>query len=87
MGGIAIDIAGNIWGADPFGFMLFNEFSPVGCNRKSAHSRSIQLRPQQFENEKRCRKGPPSMPRANVWITSGQGFTKESKSTYPRLFG
>jgi Chitobiase/beta-hexosaminidase C-terminal domain len=83
--GIAIDIAGNIWGAVPYGATLFNEFSPSGLivNPPTAGQFSCGA---PFEGEQQP-EGVAIDASGDVWITSGQGFTKESKSPIPACSG
>src|SRR3984957_10868295 len=85
VGGIAIDIAGNIWGAVPYGATLFNEFSPSGAivNPPTAGQFSCGA---PFEGEQQP-EGVAIDASDSVWITSGQGFTKESKSPIPACSG
>src|ERR1700722_19907603 len=85
VGGIAIDIAGNIWGAVPYGATLFNEFSPSGAivNPSPAGQFSCGA---PFEGEQQP-EGVAIDASGAVWITSGQGFTKESKSPIPACSG
>jgi hypothetical protein len=85
VGGIAIDIAGNIWGAVPYGATLFNEFSPSGLivNPPTAGQFSCGA---PFEGEQQP-EGVAIDASGSVWITSGQGFTKESKSPIPACSG
>jgi hypothetical protein len=85
VGGIAIDIAGNIWGAVPYGATLFNEFSPSGAivNPPTAGQFSCGA---PFEGEQQP-EGVAIDASGAVWITSGQGFTKESKSPIPACSG
>ncbi|MGF7179146.1 chitobiase/beta-hexosaminidase C-terminal domain-containing protein [Tunturiibacter psychrotolerans] len=76
--GTAIDTSGNIWGALPFGSVLFNEFSMSGAivNPPTAGQFSCGA---PFEPEQEP-EGVAIDASGDVWITSGQGFTKESKS-------
>jgi len=85
VGGIAIDVAGNIWGAVPYGAALFNEFSPSGAivNPPTAGQFSCGA---PFEGEQQP-EGVAIDASGAVWITSGQGFTKESKSPIPACSG
>src|SRR3984957_5015683 len=85
VGGIAIDVAGNIWGAVPYGASLFNEFSPSGAivNPPTAGQFSCGA---PFEGEQQP-EGVAIDASGSVWITSGQGFTKESKSPIPACSG
>jgi Chitobiase/beta-hexosaminidase C-terminal domain len=85
VGGIAIDVAGNIWGAVPYGSVFFNEFSPAGAIINPATSGQFScgapfLSEQQPE-------GVAVDASGDIWITSGQGFTKESKSPIPACSG
>jgi hypothetical protein len=85
VGGIAIDIAGNIWGAVPYGATLFNEFSQSGAivDPPTAGQFSCGA---PFEGEQQP-EGVAIDASGAVWITSGQGFTKESKSPIPACLG
>jgi len=83
--GIAIDTAGNIWGAVPYGTTLFDEFSMSGSivNPPTAGQFSCGA---PFEPEQEP-EGVAIDASGDVWITSGQGFTKESKSPIPACSG
>ena len=83
--GIAIDTGGNIWGAVPFGAVLFNEFSSSGAivNPPTAGQFSCGA---PFYAEQQP-SGVAIDASGSVWITSGQGFTKESKSPIPACSG
>jgi hypothetical protein len=85
VGGIAIDTAGNIWGAVPYGTTLFNEFSMSGAivNPPTAGQFSCGA---PFEPEQEP-EGVAIDASGDVWISSGQGFTKESKSPIPACSG
>jgi hypothetical protein len=85
VGGIAIDMTGNIWGAVPYGATLFNEFSPSGAivNPPTVGQFSCGA---QFEDENPA-EGVAIDASGDVWITNGQGFTKESKSPIPACSG
>jgi hypothetical protein len=83
--GTAIDAGGNIWGALPFGSAFFNEFSSSGAivNPPTAGQFSCGAA---FEPEQ----GPAGVAidaSGDVWISSQQGFTKESKSLIPACSG
>lgn len=85
IGGIAVDAGGNIWGAVPYGTTLFNEFSSSGAivNPPTAGQFSCGapfLAEQQPE-------GVAIDASGDIWITSGQGITKEAKSPIPACSG
>jgi sugar lactone lactonase YvrE len=84
IGGIAIDAAGNLWGGVPFGG-FFNEFSMSGAlvNPPTVGQYSCGA-PVLGEQEP---DGVAIDAAGDVWITSGQGFTKESKSPIPPCSG
>jgi len=83
--GIAIDTTGNLWGAVPFGASLFEEFSVSGSllNPSTAGQFSCGAL---FEAEQQPN-GVAIDATGNIWITSGQGVTKESKSPIPDCSG
>ena len=85
IGGTAIDTDGNIWGALPSGTTIFNEFSMSGTivNPPTAGQFSCGA---PFEPEQQP-EGVAIDASGDVWITSGQGFTKESKSPIPACSG
>jgi ligand-binding sensor domain-containing protein len=79
--GTAIDTSGNIWGALPFGSVLFNGFSMSGAivNPPMAGQFSCGA---PFEPEQEP-EGVAIDASGDVWITSGQGFTKDRNHLYP----
>jgi hypothetical protein len=85
VGGIAIDIAGNIWGAVPYGATLFNEFSPSGLIVTPPTAGQFSCGAL-FEGEQQP-EGVAIDASGDIWITSGQGFTKESKLPIPACSG
>jgi sugar lactone lactonase YvrE len=84
IGGIAIDAAGNLWGGVPFGG-FFNEFSMSGAlvdpTTVGQYSCGAPFLGEQEPD------GVAIDAAGDVWITSGQGFTKESKSPVPACSG
>ena len=85
IGGIGLDADGDIWGAVPYGAVLFNEFSSSGAivNPPTAGQFSCGA---PFLAEQQP-KGVAVDASGSVWITSGQGFTKESSSPIPACSG
>jgi ligand-binding sensor domain-containing protein len=85
--GIAIDTAGNIWGAMPFPYeaSIFEEFSTAGTLVNPPTSGQFSCgAPFKYEQEPN---GVAIDATGNIWLTSGQGVTKESKSPIPNCSG
>jgi len=85
IGGLAIDATGNIWGAVPNGGILFEEFSTSGAlvnpPTSGQFNCGVPLGGEQQPNGVAVDAG------GNIWISSGLGITKESKSPIPDCSG
>lgn len=85
IGGIAVDAGGNIWGAVPYGATLFNEFSSSGAIVNPPTAGQFSCGAPFFAEQQP--EGVAVDATGDIWITSGQGVTKEAKSPIPACSG